>query len=85
MIGKLAGATGLEPATSTVTGWHSNQLSYAPATLIMPLKIHEFFGNTSRESKKSRKMTSLVRKISEMEKYSRNERILKTAESSGNT
>ncbi len=28
---RLAGATGLEPATSTVTGWHSNQLSYAPA------------------------------------------------------
>ena len=29
--GKLAGATGLEPATSGVTGRHSNQLSYAPA------------------------------------------------------
>ena len=28
---KLAGATGLEPATSGVTGRHSNQLSYAPA------------------------------------------------------
>jgi hypothetical protein len=27
----LAGATGLEPATSGVTGRHSNQLSYAPA------------------------------------------------------
>ena len=31
--GKLAEATGLEPATSTVTGWHSNQLSYASAFL----------------------------------------------------
>jgi hypothetical protein len=28
---ELAGATGLEPATSGVTGRHSNQLSYAPA------------------------------------------------------
>ena len=28
---RVAGATGLEPATSSVTGWHSNQLSYAPA------------------------------------------------------
>src|ERR1700678_2065005 len=29
---KMAGATGLEPATSGVTGRHSNQLSYAPAS-----------------------------------------------------
>ena len=33
----MAEATGLEPATSTVTGWHSNQLSYASAFLAMPL------------------------------------------------
>ena len=29
----MAGATGLEPATSGVTGRRSNQLSYAPATV----------------------------------------------------
>ncbi len=28
---KMAGATGLEPAASGVTGRRSNQLSYAPA------------------------------------------------------
>ncbi len=27
---RMAGLTGLEPATSSVTGWHSNQLSYNP-------------------------------------------------------
>ena len=30
---KMARETGLEPATSTVTGWHSNQLSYSPAKM----------------------------------------------------
>jgi hypothetical protein len=29
---ELAGATGLEPATSCVTGRRSNQLNYAPAS-----------------------------------------------------
>jgi hypothetical protein len=27
----MAGTTGLEPATSAVTGQHSNQLNYVPA------------------------------------------------------
>ena len=30
---------GLEPVTSTVTGWHSNQLSYIPAITCDTLKI----------------------------------------------
>ena len=30
-VGKLAGATGLEPAAPCVTGRRSNQLNYAPA------------------------------------------------------
>jgi hypothetical protein len=28
----MAGTTGLEPATSAVTGQHSNQLNYVPAS-----------------------------------------------------
>jgi site-specific DNA recombinase len=35
-IGRMAGATGLEPATSAVTGQRSNLLSYAPAMLATP-------------------------------------------------
>jgi hypothetical protein len=32
-FGMMAGTTGLEPATSAVTGQRSNQLSYVPAML----------------------------------------------------
>ena len=31
----MAELTGLEPATSTVTGWHSNQLSYNSAVVFL--------------------------------------------------
>ncbi len=34
----MAGATGLEPAASAVTGQRSNQLSYAPAGVGQDLK-----------------------------------------------
>ena len=36
---KMARETGLEPATSTVTGWHSNQLSYSPAFISGVVRI----------------------------------------------
>ena len=35
----MAGATGLEPAASCVTGGRSNQLNYAPALKINPLRL----------------------------------------------
>ena len=37
-INKLAGATGLEPAASCVTGRRSNQLNYAPALRLLPFR-----------------------------------------------
>ncbi|MEA2541276.1 MAG: hypothetical protein QOH35_2642 [Acidobacteriaceae bacterium] len=34
----MAGTTGLEPATSAVTGQHSNQLNYVPAMQLNGLR-----------------------------------------------
>ena len=42
---RMAGATGLEPAASCVTGRRSNQLNYAPAWdtfIIVPSDIAQF-------------------------------------------
>ena len=36
---KMAGAMGLEPTTSGVTGRHCNQLNYAPAEVLRPCNI----------------------------------------------
>ena len=38
----MAGTTGLEPATSAVTGQRSNQLSYVPLCKLLLAQITEF-------------------------------------------
>ena len=42
--------TGLEPATSTVTGWCSNQLNYSPITWIIIKPFHERKNQSKRAS-----------------------------------
>lgn len=49
---KMARETGIEPATSTVTGWHSNQLSYAPAIACMRLIYTPVFEKANQNGKK---------------------------------
>ena len=39
-LGFMAGTTGLEPATSAVTGQRSNQLSYVPRRRLMLALCH---------------------------------------------
>jgi hypothetical protein len=48
----MAGATGLEPATSGVTGRRSNQLSYAPRKSVVRSEWER--SNTTRPARKSR-------------------------------
>src|SRR5271165_1898556 len=40
----MAGTTGLEPATSAVTGQHSNQLNYVPTALSLLLQTSKLPG-----------------------------------------
>jgi hypothetical protein len=49
--GELAGPTGLEPATSGVTGRRSNQLNYDPTSLVEILKP-PLSGSHSRPDRK---------------------------------
>src|SRR6185369_211713 len=50
----MAGLTGLEPATSSVTGWHSNRLSYNPSAILRKLflflgyDVYSFFQSFTR-------------------------------------
>ena len=46
----MAGTTGLEPATSAVTGQRSNQLSYVPKKLFNNLDICHIESNVSQLS-----------------------------------
>ena len=69
----MARATGFEPATSTVTGWHSNQLSYAPAISCMKLNIHPGFGKSKLKPEKSTKKLCSVRLLATGRKWGRNE------------
>src|ERR1700691_5808448 len=53
-----AGATGLEPATSAVTGQRSNLLSYAPAMLGAPGRraVHDQYAKAERPAPPPRKL-----------------------------
>ena len=61
----LAGLTGLEPATSSVTGWHSNRLSYNP--LCSPASWWAMTGSNRRHAacKAAALPTELIARIAE--------------------
>ena len=50
----MAGTTGLEPATSAVTGQHSNQLNYVPSIETSCMRSHQVTGSTHALAEYSR-------------------------------
>ncbi len=46
----MAGTTGLEPATSAVTGQRSNQLSYVPTSALNTLVVRNIESSVSQTS-----------------------------------
>ena len=59
----MARETGLEPATSTVTGWYSNQLSYSPAFAALVttfFKISPFYRFSNRIQQKNRWFSGIL-------------------------
>jgi hypothetical protein len=55
----MAGTTGLEPATSAVTGQHSNQLNYVPTSVFNTMDVCHIESSVSQLS-----LFSLVSTIS---------------------
>lgn len=59
----MAGATGLEPATSAVTGQRSNQLSYAPVkgtTKLLQIGMWRQRGIEKKHQKKTLRKRELI-------------------------
>ncbi len=72
----MARETGLEPATSTVTGWYSNQLSYSPAFAALVttfFKISPFYRFSNR----------IQQKIADFQVFCPNRRLLPVRKGKG--